>query len=64
MLAEGYNTMNGVLYEMSYSHSFDRAISNIYFEKILLINFICNLLKQFFGDLLLIEDFKQFAQQK
>ena len=56
--------MNGVLYEMSYSHSFDRAISNIYFEKILLINFICNLLKQFFGDLLLIEDFKQFAQQK
>ena len=46
-------------------YSFDRAASNNYFEKVLQINFISNLLKHFFfADLLLIEDFEQCVLQK
>ena len=40
-------------------------VSNIYFEKVLLINFMSNLLKHlFFADSSLIEDFEQCALQK
>ena len=46
-------------------YSFGRAVSNIYFDKALLVNFISNLRKYFFfADSLLMEDFEQFALQK
>ena len=46
-------------------YSFDRPVSNINSENVLLINFISNLLKHlFFADLLLKDDFEQRALQK
>ena len=44
---------------------FNKAVSNIYFEKVLMINFISSLLQHFFfPNFLLIKDFKQCAVQK